>query len=230
VSTLVLKDLRLLRPYWWLIVPGYLLFSANGMVHPEVYFWMNVALASAYTLILIIVEWSQDADRFVGSLPVSRERVVQTRYAGALGAAVLGTVLYVVYGHVLLGLGGERLHRRWAETPGWESPEGVLAFFLMTVLLSAAYLPFYFRSGLAKGTLLFVASLLPPVAGLTLLARRLAVDGRAGPPSELLQRALAAVSEAAHPASTIAAALLVAVVLGWLSLRLSTRYYDERDL
>jgi hypothetical protein len=228
VSALVLKDLRLLRPYRWLIVPGYLLFSANGIEHPEAFFWVNVALASVYSLTLIMIEWKQDADRYLASLPVGREEMVQARYAGALGAAVLGTAVYTFYGRVLIGFGGERLERRWPGTPGWETPEGVLAFFLVTILLAVAYLPFYFRWGFGKGSWLFVASLPPVAAALAPLVHGTGAEGRL--PSEHLRSALAALSGAAHPVATVAAALLGAAVLGWLSLRLSIAFYARRDL
>ena len=38
MKALVLKDLRVLRPWWWLIVPGHMLFGANGIVAPQSFF------------------------------------------------------------------------------------------------------------------------------------------------------------------------------------------------
>ena len=69
----------------------------------------GVVLALALTMALLIIEWQQDADRFVGSLPVSRGQAVRARYAWALGVALGATVLYAVYGSMLLALGTERL-------------------------------------------------------------------------------------------------------------------------
>ena len=45
MPALVVKDLRVLRPWWWLILPGHVLFAANGIVSPEVFFGMNAGLA-----------------------------------------------------------------------------------------------------------------------------------------------------------------------------------------
>jgi hypothetical protein len=217
VRCLVLKDLRVLQPWWWLIVPGYALFAANGIVSPELFFGMNAVLVWTYSMVLIMVDWKQDADRFVATLPVNREDVVKARYAGALGAAVLGTILYAVYGRVLLAFATERLLDRWSDTSGRESAVWTLVFFLIVWLVSTVYLPFYFRWGLARGTWLFVASLVAAVVGAALLLR--------GRP---LSHEWAVWG--GDPAVAAPVGLLVVVALGWLSLRLSVRFYDRRDL
>jgi hypothetical protein len=219
VTALLLKDLQVLRPGWWLIVLVCLLFGANGIVSPEMFFGMNVLLALALTGGLLVVEWKQDADRFVGSLPVSRKDVVRARYLWALGVAMAGTVVYPVYGGVLLGFGTERLLQRWPTPPAWESPEGLLAFFVTVWLVSVAYLPFYFRSGLGKGTGLFLASLVPVIVGGAALVRWLS-------PSSTLTAA----AEVMGTPLTVVGALALAAALGWLSLRLAVRFYDRRDL
>jgi hypothetical protein len=219
MRALVLKDLRVLRPWWWLIVPAYLLFGANGIVAPQLFFAMNVALAWTYTVLLLVIDWTQEADRYVASLPVSRRDVVRARYAGALGAALGGTVLYALYGRVLMLLATERLLARWPGTPGWESVVGLLTFFMAVWLVSVAYLPFYFRSGLGKGTRLFVATLAPVIVFGTILVRWRSLPGPLGGVSGVL-----------GSAGTAFVALAVAAALGWLSLSLSVRFYDRRDL
>jgi ABC-type Na+ efflux pump permease subunit len=196
-----------------------MLFAANGIVAPQAFFGMNVALACGYTVLLLLIDWKQDADRFVASLPVSREDVVKARYVGALGAAACGTVLYAVYGRVLLGFGGERLLRRWPDTPGWESAEGLLTFFLTVWLVSVAYLPFYFRWALAKGTGFFAGSVAVVTLCGTILAPRLS-----------LPWTLTGFSEGVGSAASVVVALAVAAALGWLSLRLALRSYDRRDI
>jgi hypothetical protein len=219
MRALVLKDLRVLRPWWWLIVPAHLLFGANGIVAPQLFFAMNVALAWTYTILLLIVDWTQEADRYVASLPVSRRDMVQARYVGALGAALGGTVLYALYGRVLMAFATERLLARWPGTPGWESVEGLLTFFMAVWLVSMAYLPFYFRSGLGKGSWLFVAILAPVIVVGAVLVRWLSLPGPPGGVSGVL-----------GTAGTVVVALALAATLGWLSLRLSVRFFDRRDL
>lgn len=219
MRALVLKDLRVLRPWWWLIVPAHLLFGANGIVAPQLFLATNVALACTYIVLLLIVDWTQEADRYVASLPVSRRDMVRARYVGALGAALGGTVLYALYGRVLMAFATERLLARWPGTPGWESVEGLLTFFMAVWLVSVAYLPFYFRSGLGKGSWLFVAILAPVIGGGTVLVRWLSLPG---PPD--------GVSGVLGTAGTVVVALALAATLGWLSLRLSVRFFDRRDL
>jgi hypothetical protein len=207
-----------------------MLFGANGIVRPETFFAMNVALACSYTAGLLLLEWKHDAQRFVGSLPVRRDAIVKARYVGAMGAAALGTLLYAAYGHVLLSLGGDRLNRRWPEEPGWESPEGLLVFFLSALLLSAAFLPFYFRSGLARGTWLFTATLVPALVAATLLVRGWASNIGASSTQPLPRRALASVFETLGTGPAIALVLGAAAALGWVSLLLSIRFFERRDL
>ena len=219
MRALALKDLRVLRPWWWLIVPGHMLFGANGIVSPQSFFAMNVTLAWAFTVILLLIEWTQDADRFLGSLPVSREDVVRARYAQVLGAAFGATILYVLYGRVLFVFATERLLERWPGTPGWESVDGLLTFFLTVWLVSVAFLPFHFRWGLGKGSWLFLVCMAAMVVGATALVRWIS-----------LSWTLTAVSEVAGTAVTLIVALALGAVLGWLSLRVSIRFYDRRDL
>jgi hypothetical protein len=213
VTALLLKDLRLLRPWWWIIVLVHPLFAANGVLSPESFFAMNVVLALAVTVALLIVEWQQDADRFVGSLPVSRGQVVRARYVWALAVAAGATVLYAVYGTVLLSLATDRLLARWPDTPDWESGAGLVLFFATVWLVSVAYLPFYFRSGLGKGTWWFLVCTLP-LAGL----------------AALLMRWQPATSEMPQGAASAAALLALSAGTGWLSLKVSARLYEGRDL
>jgi hypothetical protein len=150
---------------------------------------------------------------------VSRENVVRARYGEVLGAAVGATILYALYGRVLFVFATERLLERWPGAPGWESAGGLLAFFLVVWLVSVAYLPFYFRSGLGKGTWLFLASAAPVIVGGAVLVRGLS------PAWTQID-----VAEALGTGATVIVALAPAAGLGWLSLRLSVRFYDRRDL
>lgn len=228
MRALLLRDLRLLRPWALLIVPGHVLFGANGIVHPETFFWMNVGLACAYTVALLLMEWKQDGERFAGSLPVSRAQLVHARYVGVVGAAVVGTLLYRLYGGVLLSFGSERLLRRWPAQPPWETSEGLLAFLLVVVGLGAVYLPFYYGAGLARGTWLFGGSAAAVLVAVGLLGRQW--GGRLLPSAASLQEGLAGLSQATSPALTQALVLAVASLLVWVSAGLAARIYERRDL
>jgi hypothetical protein len=235
VTTLLARDLRLLAPWVWAIVPAHALFTANGIGSPELFFWMHAALALAITGVLLTIEWRLDAERFVASLPVTRKDVVRARHVGALGTAVVATMLYALYGRATTALAPDRLHRIWGyRARGWESWEGCLAFLLVLALLSFAFLPLHFRLGFGRALAVFTA-----VAGpLALLAFVPALLGRHGgsggagprPPAEALRAALAGLSDSLGPWATTAAVLAAVAGLGALSLHLSVRAYERRDL
>jgi hypothetical protein len=232
VTALLAKDLRLLRLWAWLIVPGHALFAANGIFSPELFFWTNAILAVAVTVVLLAIEWQSSAERFVASLPVSRVDVVRARYAGALVVALVATPLYRLYGHALTAIGRDRLLRIWSgATPGWESWEGCLALFLVVTLASFAFLPLHFRLGLGRGSAVFAASALT-LALLGGLALR-AVGGGNGAgnlPGEALRTGLGRLSAARGPGLTVAIALAATAAVGVLSSLLSVRFYERRDL
>jgi hypothetical protein len=234
VTALLAKDLRLLRPWAWLIVPGHAAFAVNGVFSPELLFWVNAVLAVAVTVVLLTIEWGFDAERFVASLPVSRAEVVRARYASVLAVALVATPLYGIYGHALTAtaIGRDRLPRIWSgHTPGWESWEGCLAFFLVVTLASFTFLPFHFRLGLGRGCAAFAALALAVALPGGLAARPLGGgDGSGTLPGEALRAGLSRLSAAWDPWLTVAVALAATAAVGALSCRLSIRFYDQRDL
>jgi hypothetical protein len=231
VTALLAKDLRLLRPWAWLIVPGHAVFAVNGVLSPEAFFWTNAALAVALTVVLLTIEWRFDAERFVASLPVSRADVVKARYAGALGVALVAMPLYGLYGHALTAIGRDRLLRIWSgHAPGWESWEGFLAFFLVVSLVSFAFLPLHFRLGLGRASAVFAASVLALALLAGVVSRLVGGEGSGALPGEALRAGLGRLSLAWGPWVTIAAALVATAAAGTLSCLFSVRSYERRDL
>jgi hypothetical protein len=236
VSALLRKDLRLLAPWAWALVPGHALFAATGIFSPEVFFWMNAALACAFTTVLLILEWRLDAERFVASLPVTRDDIVRARYLSALGAALVATPLYALYGHALSAIGRDRLLQLWGErTPGWESWEGCFAFFLVVSLLSLVFLPFHFRLGFGRGAASFVAvtALLLLSGGVVLLwlgGGGHGVSAHVRLPSEMVRLAVTGLSASWGPWPATALILTLLAGLGLLSLGLSLCFYGRRDI
>ena len=237
---LLARDLRLLAPYWWLIVPGHLLWCAQSFLTPELYFWMSLAAALGWTVAILAIEWSLDTDRFVASLPVTRATSVRARHASALGGLALGALLYNLYGRAIMAVaGGERLER-WHDSPAFASADGIVAFLVVGYVLVVGFLPFHFRFGLPLGASLFSAS-----AGVVAFAS-VAVAGLDGPAghaaavsggapagggvSEVIRGWFSLMFDAWG--SGVAAAMLVAaaVTLGLVSVWLSVRFYEGRDL
>lgn len=228
MKALIRKDLRLLAPYWWLILLGHALFSANGVISPEFLFWIGVGLAASFTIGLAIIDWRFDADRFVAALPVDRAAQVRARYVGAIGAVVLGTVLYVAYGSAIVAAFPARLG--WRNGAGaWNSPEGIAVFFLAAAALVLVLLPFLFRLGLVRGIWSF------GFVALALIAVTISlVSGSAAAGAEAPSRALvdALTTFVGDQGAVLAWTLVLASLMGliWLSARLSIAGFRRREL
>jgi len=237
---LLAKDLRMVAPYAWLIVPGHVLWCAQAFLVPELYFWFGLGAALAWTVALAGIEWQLEADRLLGSLPVTRATIVVGRYVSALGALVLGAALYVLYGFLISAVAAERLAGRWHGTPAWASAAGVAAFFLTGLVLVVTYLPFLFRFGFALGGGLYLAA--STTAGLAGVAvTRLIQGAGAGATPAATQAAIQSPSEVIRGwISSLAAAwgtlpatlaLFAGVaLLAAVSVRLSIRFHEGRDL
>jgi len=237
---LLTKDMRLVAPHLWLIVPVHALYSIQALLNPELYFWMNLAAALAWTGAITAIEWHFDADHLVGSLPVSRAQIVAARYASALGGLLVGAALFVLYGHVTIALPAGRVADLWRGSPCWGSVDGVVAFLAVGYAVIVGFLPFFFRWGLPLGASFFaVAGVVALTAG-TFVAR---VASRAAPAAQALTGPAAiqswsdtvrgwilAASAAWGP--WVAGAMLVvgAGVFGAASLGLSIRLYQRREL
>ncbi len=228
MKALIRKDLRLLAPYWWLILPGHVLFSANGVISPEFLFWIGVVLAAFFTVGLAIIDWRFEADRFVAALPVDRDTQVMARYVGAIGAAVLGTVLYVAYGSVILAVFPDRLG--WRDGAGaWNSAEGIAVFFLVTAGLVLVVLPFLFRLGLVRGIWGFgFVALAVMAVTMSLASGNIGAGTEA--PSRAIVDALAAFVDEQGAALAWTFVLAALIALTWLSARLSIAGLRRREL
>jgi hypothetical protein len=236
---LLAKDLRLVAPHVWLIVPVHVLWCAQAFLVPDRYFWMSLSAACGWTVAQVMIEWQVDADRLLGSLPVTRTTVVEARYVSALAALALGAVLYVAYGYALTAVATVRVIERWHGTPGWASFTAVTAFLIVGYLLTVGFLPFYFRFGLPLGAAWFSVATAVASSG-TLGLARLArgAEGVAGAGGAAAIRPFGGavftwLSSAATTWGGVPTALALvglAAVVAMVSIGLSIRFYEERDL
>jgi len=237
---LLAKDVRLVAPYLWLIVPVHALYSIQAFLNPELYFWMNLAAALAWTVAVTAIEWHLDADHVVASLPVTRTAIVSARYASAIGGLAVGAALFVLYGHVTMGVATERVAAHWQGSPSWATVDGVVAFLSIGFVAVAAFLPFFFRWGLPAGASLFAASAVVFVLAGTVVSRALSGTTPAGELlagitgslswSEAVRGWLVALSTSWGPWAAAPMVLAGAAALGAASVRLSVRFYQARDL
>ena len=214
---LLAKDVRLVAPYVWLILPAHLLWCVQASITPYLYLWMSLAAALGWTAAIITIEWSTEADRVVASLPVTRAAIVHARYVSALGGLALGAVLYLLYGYAVAAVASQAALRRLLGEAGWALGEGVVAFVAVGYALIIVFLPLFFRFNLPLAASLFAVS-----AGLTVSAA-MALGGFSG-----FSWSLSGTSSIGWPAWL--AAVAVAVALGVFSTWLSVRFYESRDL
>lgn len=214
---LLAKDVRLVAPHLWIIVPAHALWCLQASISPYLYLWMSLAAALGWTAAIVTIEWRTGADRVVASLPVTRAGIVQARYASALGGLALGAVLYLLYGHAVRVMASEAALSRLLGEAVWALDEGAVAFVAVGYALIIGFLPFYFRFNLPLGASLFTVS-----AGL-MVSAAMALGGFAG-----FSWSLSGASSLGWPAWL--AALAVAVALGVFSTWLSVRFYESRDL
>jgi hypothetical protein len=237
---LLAKDVRLIAPYLWVIVPAHVLWCAQAFLVPDLYFWMSVGAALVWTVAVALIEWQLGTDRLVASLPVTRATIVKARYASALGAVALGAVLFVAYGHGLMAVAADRLAGRWPGAPMWASADGVAAFLVVGCVVTIGFLPFYFRAGFPVGAALFSVSagvVLFAAIGLNLLGGstgRLA-DAAGGAAttlrsSDVIRGWLVSLAASMGAVPAALAVLGVGALLGVGSVRLSIRFYEGRDL
>jgi hypothetical protein len=144
--SLIYKDLRVGLPFLLMLVVMFIL-GAAGAVRTPVFFWVSLVFAATLMLGLSQMDWRHGVDRFVHSLPVSRDLVVYSRYASSLLGGALTLAIAGGTG-VLRGIALNTVGGAW---PRLVSADVGLAWVLLFATLVALYLPCYFRWGHGKG-------------------------------------------------------------------------------
>ena len=155
VSGLLRKDRAVFIPRdRALVALVYLLAHHSALLSEEAFLWLGIGLAGALALYVPIVEWHQETDRMLSSLPVRRATVVFSRYLASGAALLAAGAAWVSTGTLLAPLLDPG-----RSTPGmWTTLEGVTTFLLLAGLLIALFLPLYFRFGLGRGTMAFLGA------------------------------------------------------------------------
>lgn len=234
---LLAKDLRLVAPYLWLILPAHALWCAQAFLTPELYTWMSLAAALAWTVAIATIEWHCEADRLVASLPVTRAAIVAARYVSALGGLAVGAALYQLYGYALLAVASDALIRRWHGAVGWAPADSLPIFLSVGYVLIVGFLPFLFRFGFTRGATLFSALAVVVASAATVLsgaAGSMGPDsgatGGGGLPSQVIGGWLSSLGAAWGRVPAALALVAGSAALGAWSMWLSVRFYKGRDL
>jgi len=230
---LFLKDVKAGAIFLWAVVPLIVVTALQVSRSGAASFWVNVTCAALILLGVSMLEWKNDADPFVHSLPVTRAMVVRGRY---LTAAAIGLLSLLVAGAVgtARGLGLATQGTPW---PRWVSGDMALAFLLAFAVIAAIYLPCFFRWGFGRGNvaaaLMLAAGTIvsgvigPAVAGMPAIAAEGAA--RAGVPPGRIPLGVAWLVERVGLAAGGAIVLGAAAVLLWLSSQVAVRAYRHQE-
>jgi hypothetical protein len=166
---LFLKDVKAGAAFLWAVVPLNVVAALQVSRSGGAFFWANVTCASLILVAVSMLEWKNDADPFVHSLPVTRAMVVRARYLTAAAAGLLSLLVAAAVGAAR----GFALEAQGAPWPRWVAPDMAVAFVLAFAVIAAVYLPCYFKWGFGKGN----------VTAALVLAAGVVVSGISGPAS-----------------------------------------------
>jgi hypothetical protein len=218
---LFLKDVKAGAIFLWAVVPLNIVAALQVSRVSGAFFWANVACAAFILVGVSMLEWKNDADPFVHSLPVTRAMVVRGRYVTAAAIGLLSLLLAAAVGTArALGLAAQG-----AAWPRWVSADMALAFVLAFAVVAAIYLPCYFRWGFGKGN----------VAAALVLAAGIVVSGitggpvQGGMPPGRIPEGVALLVERTGLAGGGIIVLGAAAALWWLSSQVAVRAYRQQE-
>jgi hypothetical protein len=208
----------------------FFLASLQAVPADEAFFLLSVALAAALSIYVPTIEWYQETDPMLHSLPLSRGSVVVARYMVALIAGGFAGIAWTTTGRLLLPI-----LDAGRTTPGlWMSLEGGLTFLIAVGLIVSLFFPLYFRFGMGKGAVAFLGvslGLLVLGYGTAHLAGGPGQPGTPGliPPSALIGARVVALMGSLGPAGTLTIVLLGTALIFGVSLRLSQLWFGGRE-
>lgn len=220
------------RPQDRFLVFGiFFLPALQAVAIDEFYFILGIAFTATLAIWVPVIEWYQEADQMLHSLPVRRDAVVVARYVAALFYGLIGGLVWNTTGRILLPI----LHAARETPPFWMSLEGILAFATAFGLLAVLFFPLFFRFGAGKGGLVFLGLCL------CLLVLGYATAGLAsGPssqgevrmflPSALIRTRVEALVESIGVAGTMTLILMVLAILSAASIKVSQHWFRGKEL
>lgn len=216
----------------------FILAAAQVLYVDELYLLLGLVLAGSLAVYVPVVEWYQETDSMLHSLPIDRNLVVLARYLAAILAGSLAGVVWNAAGRILLPL----LDAGRQDPATWMTFEGSLTFILAVGLMVVLFFPLYFRMGLGRGTVVFLGlslALLFLAYGTTGIAQGPVGEVHGGPspvggfpivpPSTLVRTRIDALLESAGVAGTLALILAFLGVALFASIKLSQRWLRDRE-
>ncbi len=225
-------DLTVCAAFLWVVVPLYVITAVTTSRVGGVFFWINVTMACQVLVGVSMLDWKNETERFVLSLPVTRAMAVRARYATAvligLSSLAVGTLVGLARGFAL-AMRGEP----W---PRWMAADVGLAFVLVFAFVVAIYLPCYFQWGYGKGVVAAALVLASTIVGSDVLgpfvvgtAVRQAAAAGDDLPRGLVAHGVALLASRLGLAAAGIVVLGAAAMMLWLSAQASMRAYQRRE-
>ena len=233
---LVRKDWAVFSLRGRISVFGIFILAALQVLYvDELFLLLGVLLAATVAVYVPTVEWFQETDPMLHSLPIDRNLVVLSRYLTAVLGGLLAGVVWNAAGRMLLPLLSVG-----RENPAmWMTLEGILTFVLAAGLMVALFFPLYFGLGMGRGALAFLLTSVillmlayataglawgPAVGSADAASHLLAV-----PPSALIRTRLSALISGLGVAETLTLVLVALALAFYASIRLSEFFFRKRE-
>lgn len=212
----------------------FLLAALQTALVDEAFLWLGVVFSASLALYVPALEWHQETDPMLSSLPVSRGVLVLARYVSAVVAGAVGGVAWTTAGRLLAPV----LAPGRATSGIWVTMDGALTFILLFGLLLAFFLPLYFRLGLGWGSLVFMGTSVGLMVLSSLVLDNSSLAGWAGSeragglvlPGAAIRGRMAELAGSIGPGWALFAILGGVGVCLALSGGISARWYKRRDL
>jgi hypothetical protein len=171
---LFIKDLRVGAIFLWAVVPLYVVTALQVSRFGAGFFWVNVTCASLLLVAVSMLDWKNETEPFVHSLPVTRAMVVRGRYLTAIAVGLLSLAVGAAIGAAR----GTSLVMQGEPWPRWMAGDVGLSFVVVFAFIASVYLPCYFKWGFGKGNV--AAALVLAVAIIATDFAGAAITGAAG--------------------------------------------------
>jgi len=232
------KDYLASRWLWLSVAVLFILYIIQPMGQTIIIMVLGTLAVYAAMGVTLIYEDQNRTEALYASLPLKRRTIVRGRYL-LVGLILLGGGA-VIFGSAALILALLKAPAYGKALSPLLSAEGIAGYFLATVFLLGSFLPLYYRFGLGRGNLLYFSGLLAfllAVAGLERLASGplhlispLFTADFLGDPARGLLGLIGTAREALGPFLSFFFVLSLLGLLVSASLRLSTRFYDRKEL
>jgi ABC-2 type transport system permease protein len=135
-------------------VPFFFVILLNIFVFSEfLFFTAGILLTFIMVISIPLMEDKYRTEQIMLSLPVTKQSIVLSRYVSSFFISGIGMILYFVSGSLYSSIFKDKI----VSLKFVIGLEGGAVFLFVSFLLTALFLPFYFKLGISKALLFFPA-------------------------------------------------------------------------